>query len=776
MSSPRGRARRGASGARGRIGAAVAGALLASVTLAGPAFAQAEDPTAPADPPTEAEAPPNPIPTGPPRLDLVSQTPFVAPTDVLRVGLDVVGPEGAELTFTLRSSVLTGDNGDIQARFDAWVDGTADRGAGPFNEPTTVPAANLPPGDRAGRVTAAFDVVPGNAERPLVGFQIDDPGVYPLTIDLHAAGGGPVLDTITTFLVRLPPTSETAPPLTVASVADLHAPVSLRPDRTRTLDPGALERIGLLVDALAAHPGVALTLNPTPETLEALLVTTSAATTSGPSVLDRLRDALAERAVLGSTYVRVDVAAWTRSGMGDVLAYQLSHGVNVTEAVLRDGVPVDQRAWIAEPGLTPEGLGELHALGIDELVVDESVVGPVDARAFPDTARAHLASTQPFDVRTADGTLVRTVASDTTFAERLRVTDDADLNAQLLIADLAVTYFGMTGSPTDVPEVRRGVTFTVPDDDLALQSLRPFLGSLATTPPAGGGGVAIFDPATVPELFTLTPSIVDGATEVRSFTPEPVPGSSEDMGTYPDQLGAAEFDLSAYESMVVGTEPARVLPLRQLLDVSGAADLDDGERTAYLDAVTTTIDAELAGIRVPEQDPITLTSTEYELSVFVENDLSYPVAARLELTSTKLDFPDGDDLEVRLDPGLNRIPIRVETVSGGTFPVDLALRTPDSRIDLGEEVIQIRSTAVSGWGLALSIGAGFFLLVWWTRNWRSTRRSTGEAPPSADVEHGSDDAPPRFTVGSLVDLADGEGSPPPSAGQPAQDPDPVTRG
>jgi hypothetical protein len=262
------------------------------------------------------------------------------------------------------------------------------------------------------------------------------------------------------------------------------------------------------------------------------------------------------------------------------------------------------------------------------------------------------------------------------------------------------------------------------------------------------------------DLFRLPPAVVDGATAVRSFTPVDDPDLPPDMGSYPAQLDAAEFDLSAYESMVVDTQPELVVPLRQLLDVSGAADLSEGERTAYLDASTATVQAELAGVRVPEQDPLTLTTAEYELPIFVENDLDHPVSARLELASTKLDFPDGDDVEVRLEPGRNRIPVRVKTVSGGTFPVEIALRTPDSRIVLGEEVIQVRSTAVSGWGLALSIGAGFFLLVWWARNWRSTRRTPIGEPPGPHGGGGparpDPPAPSRFTVGALDDLEDAD--------------------
>lgn len=713
-------------------------------------------------------------------IDLVSQTPFVAPTDTLRIDLDVTGaPAGAALTFTLRSPVTAPfDNGTAQARFDAWVDGTASLNDDPFNSPKTFAVASLPPADGTGRINAAFQIVPEDQPEPLVGFQIEDAGVYPLTIALSDPDGGAPLDILTTYLVRLPARAQAGPPLTVAPIVDLRAPVALQPNGTRALDPGALGRIRTLVDTLAAQPAVALTVEATPETLEALaatgpiLSTAAAPATTGTQLLERLQSAMAERIVLGSTYVEVDLPAWTRSSMGAALAYQLSHGVNVTQAILPAAVLLDRRTWVADRALTPEALTELGANGIDRVVLPDAVVEPVDTRTAPDPARVQVAATQPFDVLDANGTAVRAVSSDPSFGQRLIATRDEALNAQILVADLAVTYFGALRSQiNDVSDTFRGVAIEVPDDELAIRSLSPFLAALGTAPPTDSDGVPIMAAGTLADLFSIPPATVadaggtspDGSERVltRTFTPDPPPGAPEDMGDYPQRLDEAELDLSAYESMVVDLDTGLVLPLRQLLDVSGATGLDDTERARYLDASAATADAAFAQISIPEQDQVLLTVSETEIAIVIENGLPYPVEVRMDLASSKLDFPDGDTVEVVLVPGRNRLPVPVKTVSGGTFPLSIDVSTPDDRRELGSGVVEVRSTAISGLGLALSVGAGFFLLVWWARNWRSTRRATNAATDAATREALADAARADrerertragFTVGPLDDL------------------------
>src|SRR5690606_2354559 len=90
---------------------AAAAVLVLVLGLATPASAQEPDDGAAEPAPGAA-----PGPQVAPALDLVSQTPFVAPTDTFRIGLDVEGaPEGAELAFTMHLSIETPrPNGDTR--------------------------------------------------------------------------------------------------------------------------------------------------------------------------------------------------------------------------------------------------------------------------------------------------------------------------------------------------------------------------------------------------------------------------------------------------------------------------------------------------------------------------------------------------------------------------------------------------------------------------------------------------------------------------------------
>jgi hypothetical protein len=69
--------------------------------------------------------------------------------------------------------------------------------------------------------------------------------------------------------------------------------------------------------------------------------------------------------------------------------------------------------------------------------------------------------------------------------------------------------------------------------------------------------------------------------------------------------------------------------------------------------------------------------------------------------------------------------------------MNVLVTSGDGSVVLDQSTFDVRSTAISGVGFALSIGAGLFLAVWWLRNWRNGRRSrhlvpagnTGGGPP-----------------------------------------------
>ena len=65
------------------------------------------------------------------------------------------------------------------------------------------------------------------------------------------------------------------------------------------------------------------------------------------------------------------------------------------------------------------------------------------------------------------------------------------------------------------------------------------------------------------------------------------------------------------------------------------------------------------------------------------------------------------------------------TRASGSFPVDVIIESIDGTLPVDTGRITVRSTAISGLGIVLSIGAGLFLLAWWGSHFRKVRRARG---------------------------------------------------
>ena len=100
-----------------------------------------------------------------------------------------------------------------------------------------------------------------------------------------------------------------------------------------------------------------------------------------------------------------------------------------------------------------------------------------------------------------------------------------------------------------------------------------------------------------------------------------------------------------------------------------------------------------------------------------------PCRSSVRLRSQKLEFPEGETIPLVLTEPSTRIDIPVRARTSGAFPLQIDVTTPDGQRRLAMSRYTVRSTAVSGAGLVLSIGAGAFLVVWWARHWHRTRRS-----------------------------------------------------
>jgi hypothetical protein len=178
-------------------------------------------------------------------------------------------------------------------------------------------------------------------------------------------------------------------------------------------------------------------------------------------------------------------------------------------------------------------------------------------------------------------------------------------------------------------------------------------------------------------------------------------------------------------------DPALASSLQQSLLVSTGTETPNEQRPAYIDRVNNALSTVSGAVTLPDQFRITLTSRSSDIPIALTNLSNQSLQVRVTLDSDQLEFPEGTDIPTTLDPGTTRLEVPVRVRTSGAFTLDVTVTSPDGSIVLDTSTFDVRSTAISGVGLALSIGAGLFLLVWWGRHWRKARRSRHLMPASA---------------------------------------------
>ncbi len=642
---------------------------------------------------------------GRPRLRMVDQTPFVSPSGTgatfeLRFTVRDAPPD-AHLLFRLHPDVAS--SGRIR-----FLEAQRPEGLGrPQRTIGPLPLANLP-ADRDGTRTATFQI--DTARQPLVGFQLAREGVYPLAVSVREGKDGADLDTMVTSIIRLPVAQgDDNPPFSFAFVLPLHAPVAHQTDLRTELPDDRARLLTALTESLAAHPSVPVTLVPTPETLDAL------ADSGHGGTVDRLADAAAGRQLVGGAYVDLDVGSWVAAGdLGPELGRQLDEGAATLGRHL--GRPADRATWIVDPTTTPDALAALRDRGVQRVIVPEDQLAPLEGRGFDVTL------TRTFELDPGSGPRVAAAMADRALRNHLLDSDDQRLNAHHVLADLAVLAL-------DQPGVPRGAVLALPAELTPPEFVDTLLGALATPLPPDSGGRPLIAPVTVDGLFAAAePAGAQGGRVVPNGGSEPtlvrgyLAEAPSSLGTYPTQLRLARSSVGAYRSLLTPGDGWRADPYDRLLAVSGDRSFDARQRQDHLDAAVARIDEQARLVSLPEQPLVTLTAEEGRIPLAVQNDAPYPVQALLSLTTDKLELPEGRDELVTLQPGTNRLDVPVRVRSSGAIPVTATLRSADGNLELGTTRFTVRSTAVSGLGLILSIAAGLFLLVWWGRHFRSARR------------------------------------------------------
>ena len=651
----------------------LAAVLLALLAALLPAPATAQDP----DPPAQAgqAQPPPPVRV----LQLRGQTTWWTPEQPVTIEL-AVDSTATDLEVAVSLFGRIGTRSAFATTVERGVSGRA------VTDIPAVPLADLPTDDTGDRILTFTP--PARAE-----------GVYPMRVQLRKAGAGAVVDSFVTYLLHAPAAPE-GEPLSVALIVPVHAPPAVQPYGHVAIDDRRAELLAELAATLEDHVEVGLTLAPTPETVEALATSPRA---QDQETMATLASSLASRQLLGGPWVPTDLTAILDGGLEEESAGLLTRGTEALRAQFPGAEPVTSTRVVDER-LTDAGLEFLRTTQqANRLVVPEAFLEPV---------RRTKTLAQQFTLEGRGP--VAAAGVDTALAAHF-VGDDPVLAAHRLLADLTVIY-------NDDPEIpRRGIAVAPPrtwaPDAALVDSL---LAGLASSPVLRG--------VSLDRFFTDVAAATTGTgSRAAPLVRQPAadPPATPTGGALPAaSINGARRRIERFASAIDATDPAGAAILDRLdrtLLATTSVDLRPRDRARYVSGVNDLLDEQIAGIAMPSNRSITLTAREGEIPVTVRSNLAYPVRAVLRVRSDTLEFPEGATHEVALGTRRNATAqFAVRAQSSGSFPLRVQVESPDGLV-LAESRFTVRSTAISGVGTALSIGAGLFLLVWWANHLRGRR-------------------------------------------------------
>ena len=616
-------------------------------------------------------------------LRLRGQTTWWTPEQPVTIELAVASSAG-DLVVAVDLFARIGTRSGFAATIDRGVSGR------PVTSVPPVPLAELPTDDEGDRIVTFTP--PTRTE-----------GVYPMRVQLRPSSGGEPVGSFVTYLVHVPAVLE-GDPLSVGVILPVHAPPAVQPDGDVAIDDERAEQLADLADALEEHADLGLTLAPTPETVEALAASPRA---QDRETMATLTAALGSRQLLGAPWVPSNLTAILDGGLEDEAAGLLARGVEALRTQF-PGVEPTMTTRVVDERLTDDGLAFLETQQAGRLVIPESLLEPVrrNKTLVEQFVLENRRGPDPLPAIGVDGALMGHFA-----------TPDPVLGAHRLLADLAVIY-------NDDPEIgRRGVAVSPPRTWAPDASFVDALfDGLSSSPILRGVSLDRF----FGDVDVATTGSGERATPLLRRPVAVTAGTVEGSSLPSAGIRLARNDIERFASAVDTTDPrgaAVIDRLDRTLLAATSVDLRARDRTRYVEGVGDQLDEQIAGIAMPQNRSITLTAREGEIPVTVRSNLGYPVRTVLRVFSDdRLDFPGGDRHPLDLPIRQNRTSqFTVRAQSSGSFPVRVQVQSPDGALVLAESRFTVRSTAISGVGTALSIGAGLFLLVWWGNHLRGRR-------------------------------------------------------
>ncbi|HCB36715.1 MAG TPA: hypothetical protein DEP66_00445 [Acidimicrobiaceae bacterium] len=563
------------------------------------------------------------------------------------------------------------------------------------------------------RITDSDDAAAGDA--PPV--RLVAPGVYPVTVELRTAAQQ-LVGRIVTHIVL---TAAGAGRLDVVLVARIPA------------GPSA----GDWLRTIARHADVPLLVSVEPALLEREATADAAA---------QLR-AAAGRAGSGirlvrDTYYPVDVAALRGAGLDAELDDLAALGA---ATLALHGEPAAVTLWAGHGSADARQIDARAARGVREVVLDPGSVrrvSPAGAAitaagstggtvagtdsaagedASPDAAAASRLRA-PVEVA-ADENVVRALVVETLAPPRPGDTPGA--TAQRLLAHLAVIAGGTGAGSTGAGSTAGAGSVPVVTIDLTADGHTPavadaFLSHLPQLP-----GVA-----PVPASTALgRPLALDaGSVPLRLYARPAPPGAATEPAAVAGYVETKRL-LDAYRSMIRDDDTADHDRLAARLLATLSNDQSAEQRAATRRTVDDFVRRQAALLDATTNRSVRLTARAAQVPFSFQNNSTATLRVELRLLSEKLtvdDFDDGESTTLVLPPGVTTHEIGLRTLGSGAFVVEMELYSPDGTLLIERKPIVMQSTAPTGVGLVLAVGAAGFLAVWWLVDSRRRRRRAAQ--------------------------------------------------
>lgn len=683
-----------------------------------------------------------------PPLNLVSQSALVDANGTFDMRIDLGALAGAPLYVAVSVfSVLDDETGLVR------------QPSRPLNKLPVRPLAEVPV-DSTGVMTLDLPIRSGDPFDTLSRVRIPDPGVYPVQVSLCNATG--VVASIRLDLIRLPqpgvdPARATAPrPLSAVlgvggpdglSVAEATRLLKQHSDLAVTLLLGP----GLVVD-LAANSSQARNLataangRPVVATVDPNL-DPSALSTIGQTSLyfEAVESTRAELSDLGftpSTSVLPITAPLTAAGADVVAATGATVALDLSE------VSADAPAFT--PGTIVTSTGPLAVVRLDPGTAPVAASAARNAGGAPSAAAAATGST----VSAAAEPRGSLAAAHRQLA---RLTFRSPRAVPLLLGGL-----GSLEGPSTRPMANVDPAFLDLLLDVVTQHPAAATGGTATGGPAAGGTSAGSTSAggSSPGPFTLlTLDAAAPAVAVQEQSPAEAP--VQDLAPVAERIRGIQDLLGTYDSFYASgsSSPAS---LRSQVVNALSLDRTDAARAKTLDNIALELSNGLTAISLPSNQTVTMAARRVPIPITIDNTAQGDRRVLLRFRSDKLVVTEQGTV-ITLQPDTNSINVEVESRSLGESPLEVSLYTPDGRHLLSTSRYRVRSTAVPGVGLAITIAGLIGLGIWWFLSIK--RRRAGGGPATDATDDGGGGPPP--------DTGAPEPPAPEPVGEPARDPEPV---